>query len=86
MDHGADNDAGWVPFLGYHHVLMILIAVAIILLCKSDPLEFEADRSANKTHSTSTSRLLVLVAANTRHLPALAVLLALHPYPGHRPG
>jgi hypothetical protein len=22
----------WVPFLGYHHVLMILIAVAIILL------------------------------------------------------
>lgn len=26
---------GFVPFLGYHHVLMILIAVAIILLCKS---------------------------------------------------
>lgn len=26
--------SGFVPFLGYHHVLMILIAVAIILLCK----------------------------------------------------
>lgn len=25
---------GFVPFLGYHHVLMILIAVAIILLCR----------------------------------------------------
>ena len=24
-----------IPFLGYHHVLMILIAIAIILLCKS---------------------------------------------------
>jgi len=30
---------GWrrfVPFIGYHHVLMILIAIAIILLCKSN--------------------------------------------------
>lgn len=26
--------AGWIPFLGYHHVLMILIAVALILLCE----------------------------------------------------
>lgn len=25
---------GIIPFLGYHHVLMILIAIAIILLCK----------------------------------------------------
>ena len=24
-----------IPFLGYHHVLMILIAIAIILLCTS---------------------------------------------------
>jgi len=23
-----------IPFLGYHHVLMILIAIAIILLCE----------------------------------------------------
>ncbi len=27
-----------IPFLGYHHVLMILIAIAIILLCKQDTL------------------------------------------------
>jgi hypothetical protein len=29
---------GWrrfVPVIGYHHVLMIFIAIAIILLCKS---------------------------------------------------
>jgi hypothetical protein len=31
---------GWrrfFPLVGYHHVLMILIAVAIILLCKFGP-------------------------------------------------
>lgn len=28
---------GLIPFLGYHHVLMILIAIAIILLCKATP-------------------------------------------------
>ena len=30
---------GWrrfVPVIGYHHVLMIFIAIAIILLCKSE--------------------------------------------------
>lgn len=27
--------AGLIPWLGYHHVLMLLIAIAIILLCKS---------------------------------------------------
>ena len=27
--------AQYIPFLGYNHVLMILIAIAIILLCKS---------------------------------------------------
>ena len=25
---------GVIPFLGYHHALMLLIAIAIILLCK----------------------------------------------------
>lgn len=36
---------GWVPFLGYHHVLMILIAVAIILLCESLVFSLSCDRS-----------------------------------------
>jgi hypothetical protein len=27
-----------IPFIGYHHILMILIAIAIILLCESDQL------------------------------------------------
>lgn len=25
---------GFVPMIGYHHMLMVIIAVAIILLCK----------------------------------------------------
>ena len=35
--------AGFIPFLGFHHVLMILIAIAIILLCElcsGDPIPF----------------------------------------------
>lgn len=31
-----------IPFLGYHHVLMILIAIAIILLCKLSLRTFSA--------------------------------------------
>jgi hypothetical protein len=34
---------GWrrfLPAIGYHHVLMFLIAVAIVLLCESSPLSF----------------------------------------------
>jgi hypothetical protein len=30
----TDSCLGLIPFLGYHHVLMILIALAIILLCE----------------------------------------------------
>lgn len=33
--NGAKVASGILPFLGYHHILMILIAIAIILLCKS---------------------------------------------------
>ena len=33
----TDSAVGMIPFLGYHHVLMILIAIAIILLCKFRP-------------------------------------------------
>lgn len=29
--------AKWVPFLGYHHFLMIFIAITIILLCECLP-------------------------------------------------
>lgn len=31
----TNNREGALPFLGYHHILMILIAVAIVLLCTS---------------------------------------------------
>jgi hypothetical protein len=30
-----DGNVGFIPMIGYHHVLMILIAVIIILLCES---------------------------------------------------
>jgi hypothetical protein len=39
-----------IPFLGYHHVLMILIALAIILLCKfcfAAFLSFQPNKKAN---------------------------------------
>jgi hypothetical protein len=32
-----------IPFLGYHHVLMIFIALAIILLCKCCPARINID-------------------------------------------
>jgi hypothetical protein len=35
----ADNKfTGLIPWLGYHHFLMLFVAVAIILLCKSQAL------------------------------------------------
>jgi hypothetical protein len=42
----ARFQTGWIrflPFLGYHHVLMILIAIAIILLCKFQLIPMQVD-------------------------------------------
>jgi len=67
---------GWkrfVPVVGYHHVLMILIAIAIVLLCKyyrDTPIQQDAD----SFDSTTTSRVLLDIASNTRHLPNIPIL------------
>jgi len=63
-----------IPFLGYHHVLMILIALAIILLCKLSSVAMSAIAINTYTiltipTSTTTGRMLVLVASDPRHLP-----------------
>lgn len=39
-----------IPFLGYHHILMILIAIAIVLLCKSSTLCIHLRRTSLTLH------------------------------------
>jgi hypothetical protein len=60
-----------IPFLGYHHVLMILIALAIILLCKFSCRDdtHQPDMILIISLSTTTGRLLVLLPSDPRHLP-----------------
>lgn len=41
-EYANEGLLGFLPFLGYHHFLMIFIAVAIILLCKLPQLFFSA--------------------------------------------
>ena len=69
------NHSGVLPFLGYHHVLMILIAIAIILLCTqpSSPLATPC-RTADTHSSSPTSRLFLLLAPHPQHLPHLPLL------------
>src|SRR5690349_7567647 len=85
--------AGWVPFLGYHHVLMILIAVAIILLCKwslSQPYGthgYSLNRlTCVNPNSTAPSRVFLVLPPHARHLPPIYILRALHGDTGHGPG
>jgi hypothetical protein len=59
-----------IPFLGYHHVLMILIAIAIILLCKFASASHTRKNSAlTNVNSTAISWLLIILATYPRHLP-----------------
>lgn len=61
-----------IPFLGYHHVLMILIAIAIILLC-----ELRRNNVYNQAltrRSIITGRMLLHIASHPRYLPHLAVV------------
>lgn len=68
---------GWrrfFPIIGYHHVLMILIAVAIGLLCKSRPaLDLflvdtfsSVDQLTDKIfpHSSPISRMLIRLTSH----------------------
>lgn len=61
-----------IPFLGYHHVLMILIAIAIILLCKCAHSSEELTQLTRR--SITTGRMLLHLPVNTGHLPHLHVV------------
>lgn len=71
----------FLPFLGYHHILMILIAIAIILLCKA-PTHIPNCRGSTRltllAHSTPTGRMLKYIASDPRHLPHIHVLQVVH--------
>jgi hypothetical protein len=85
---------GLFPFLGYHHVLMIFIAISIVLLCKSPPTTFPLPifplplplLSPLNLHNILTfssappSRLLLLLPRHPQHLPNLPLLLSLPPH------
>lgn len=70
---------GWrrfFPLVGYHHVLMILIAIAIVLLCEYPSLQ---NPIVNRTlmvssGSTSPRRLLIDISGHPRHLPDISLL------------
>lgn len=68
----TDMAIGMIPFLGYHHVLMILIAIAIILLC-----ELRHDNVCDQAltrRSIITGRMLLYIATHPRYLPHLAMV------------
>lgn len=56
--------SGFVPFLGYHHVLMILIAIAIILLCKLACRQ--TDRPSFTCHKNITSYWTYIQVSHTQ--------------------
>lgn len=66
-----------VPMLGYHHILMILIAVAIILLCKPS-CHALLQASQLTLHSITLSRLFLQLAAHPEYLPHRLLLHLLH--------
>lgn len=82
---------GFIPMVGYHHVLMILIALAIILLCTpspraSDILILGTNMNIFSSSSSATSWLLVILTTNTKHLLNILVLRKVHPHIWSRTG
>lgn len=63
--------------IGYHHVLMIVIAVAIILLCKFEILQMNSTFVSGMfltMRSSPVGRMLFIVSTNPRYLLDLDVL------------
>lgn len=60
--------------IGYHHVLMIIIAVAIILLCECLSYTLPSAGMWLTNCSTSVGRLLFIVPTDPQHIPYLPVL------------
>jgi hypothetical protein len=69
----TDQTSGFIPMIGYHHVLMIIIAVAIILLCESSLCHMACGMSLTYP-SLITSRMFVIITANTGYLFDLFIL------------
>lgn len=81
--------------IGYHHVLMIFIAIAIILLCESLRVPGRLPWNVTNLSSPIIGRMLVIVPANPQHISDLHVLPELQagvqfgagrPEPGDRDG
>lgn len=70
--------AGFLPMIGYHHVLMIIIALAVILLCK---FRITPDATLHVCHWNVTNNdsalvgwVFLIVSTNARHLSYLDLL------------
>lgn len=62
-----------MPVIGYHHVLMIFIAVAIVLLGKLDWYARE-EQSTNSFNSATTCRMFLIITSHSRHLLNIPLL------------
>lgn len=68
----TDYASGFIPMIGYHHVLMIIIAVAIILLC-----EFSVCHMCGMSltcPSLTTGRMFIIITTNTGYLSDTFIL------------
>lgn len=65
------DSPGLVPFLGYHHILMFLIAAGIILLCKSFPSLKIAVHRARVLTSLSLCLAALLLAGCSSTSPGI---------------
>lgn len=63
--------SGFVPFLGYHHVLMILIAITVILLCARPSPSFLVKAAADHR---STALLLAGCSSSSPLIPGIFLL------------
>ena len=58
--------------IGYHHVLMLIIAVAIILLCESFGISVALE--CTNLFSLIIGRMLLIISTNPQHIPHIDVL------------
>ena len=70
-----------VPFLGFHHILMIFIALAIVLLCKLRHQHRWRAHSlqghfadTGSFYSITTGRMLIIITTHTHHFPHILLL------------
>jgi hypothetical protein len=69
----TDYASGFIPMIGYHHVLMIIIAVAIILLCEFSVCHMSCGMSLT-CPSLTTCRMFIIITTNTGYLSDIFIL------------